>query len=95
MIIWIERTPFIQRVLSSSMLLFAGRTSFGVYSFHWPVICSIGSLCLIKGIQLSWDARIIYFFALFVSIMCTLFLSVLYHLTVEKYSMKIIKNIPL
>jgi len=95
MMIWIDRLPIIQRILSSRVFLLAGKTSFGVYALHWPIICSVGALCLIKGIQQSLDGRIIYISSLLICTVCTIVLSILYHLTVEKYAMKLVKRIPL
>lgn len=90
LLLWIERIPFIQKLFSSPILLLMSKTSFGVYALHWPIICSIGSLCLIKGIQINLDARIIYLSALCVSLVCTMILSSIYHLTVEKTVTKLI-----
>lgn len=79
----IECTPFtitINKILSMPATQFLGKISFGIYLFHWPVFCSIGSkLILIMGI--SAKSLIIS------SILCaliTIIMSILFRETVEK-----------
>ena len=74
-----------QRIFSIKPFLLAGKINFGVYAFHWPVICSVGSLILLAGIQQNWHPIVIYFSSLFLSVVATIVLSIFYHFTVEKF----------
>lgn len=82
----LNRFSALQRFFSAKVFLLSGKISFGVYSFHWPVICSVGSLLLLLGIQQHWLPLLAFFVPLLVSIPCTIVLSIAYHFTVEKLS---------
>ena len=62
-----------------------GSISFGVYSLHWPVFCSIGMLLILKSITKMPGSRI-YLISVLVSAIITLCLSILFHATVERWS---------
>ena len=62
-----------------------GSISFGIYSLHWPVFCSVGMLMIIKGIANMPGSRI-YLISVLVSGIITICLSILFHATVERWS---------
>lgn len=67
-----------------------GQLSFGIYAFHWPVICSFGALTLLAGFEKGLEGGTVFLLALTVSVAATLVLSVLYCHTVEKLSSRCI-----
>lgn len=80
-----------QNVLSSNALCKLNEISFGVYSFHWPLICSIGALLMIalpskNGIIASWT----------ICIISSIIVSVFYNnllIVVKKSIHRFVKNI--
>lgn len=86
LLILLTRISLLQKVFSCKLFLLMGKFSFGVYAFHWPVICSVGSLVLLAGIKNQWGALITFTTAFVVSVICTAALSVVYYYTVEKAS---------
>lgn len=90
-VIFINRTPGLVKFFSSKLFLHMGKISFGVYSFHWPVICSMGSYTLLVGLENGWRVLVTFGLALLVSIVCTVILSVIYLFTVEKAADRIVR----
>ena len=83
---------FAEQLLSCRPARFLGQISFGIYSFHWPVFCSLGAWLLLfltskTGI---WTAFAI---ASFVSVAFTFLLSYVYNITAEKFSTKLVDRI--
>ena len=75
--------PSVSRVMGQLACL--GRLSFGIYSLHWPLFCSIGLTLLMKFAgHMSGAAA--YVLAMLVSAALTVLLSVLYHVSVERFS---------
>lgn len=93
LVITLNRFAIPQRIFSSKLFLFAGEISFGVYSFHWPVICSVGSLTLMVGLERQWHPALTLWGSFTVSVVCTIILSVIYHYTVEKFSEAVIRGV--
>ena len=62
-----------------------GSISFGIYSLHWPVFCSIGLLIIIKGIT-KMQGFLIYLISITVCVLITIGLSILFWASVEKWS---------
>ena len=89
-LILLNRINILQRIFSLKPFLLAGKISFGVYAFHWPVICSFGSLVLIKGMESELNGLLIYVASFLVSVVFTVVISILYYFTVENFSNKII-----
>ena len=69
-----------------------GSISFGVYSLHWPVFCSIGLLLIIREIGAMPGSRI-YLISVLVSVLITVCLSVLFHASVERWSSMFCKKL--
>ena len=80
-----DSTDPVRRLFSSSILSRLNRLSWGIYSFHWPLICSVGSLLLLRatpGIGLASA----YGLCCFMCVCLTLLLSLLYHRSLERLS---------
>lgn len=45
--LFLPRFEFLKKLFSSKAAKFCGKISFGIYSLHWPLLCSLGSLVLI------------------------------------------------
>ena len=69
-----------------------GSISFGVYSLHWPVFCSIGLLIIISGIE-KVSGYLIYLISMVACTLVTIGLSILYKMTIEKWSNLVCKKI--
>ncbi len=82
-LIAIEHLSFLNAVFSKLDKL--GSISFGIYSLHWPVFCSIGLLMILRGIATIPGSRI-YLISVLVSGIITICLSVLFRATVERWS---------
>ena len=80
----VERLSCIQKFFGMGFFRFLGKISFGVYAFHWPIICSVGSLVLIWGFEAGLNGMVAYGIALVASIAAVTVISVVYHLIIEK-----------
>ena len=85
----VERLDFLKKFFSSKLFQIMGTLSFGVYSFHWPVICSIGSLVLARSLGANIDGNISYAIAYIVSVFATTILAFIYKLGVESVADKL------
>ena len=86
-IIMLNGNKVIQGALSGKVLHELSKISFGIYSFHWPLFCSVGALMMLKfpiknGIILSW----------IVCISLAILISIFYHVVFEKNINKILKK---
>ena len=84
--------PLADRILSRGIPQFLGKISFGIYSFHWPVFCSVGAWALLfftPELGIWWAFAI----SAVSSVATTLVLSFLYNLTLEKLSNQIIEKV--
>lgn len=87
--------PYIRpanRACSGKTAQFLGKISFGIYSFHWPVYCSVGSWLLIR---LTPVTNVIVAFAVsaVVSLVVSVLLSWLFSRTAEKWSAEWVESI--
>lgn len=92
LILLIPKLPIINNILSSKIATFVNKISFGIYSFHWPVFCSIGMLILInthKSVGLLLSSLI----AAIISVLVTFVISIVYCYCVEKYIYRFLKKI--
>ncbi len=91
-IIFIPEMKVIKRILQARPFDYLGKVSFGIYVFHWPVICSIGA-CLLMALWESCGGIGAYCAAVCVSGGITLFLAIIYNCTVERWSSKIVYRV--
>ena len=47
LIICVPKIGILNNVFSSKLFEFIGNISFGIYSFHWPLYCSVGGLVIV------------------------------------------------
>lgn len=87
---YVNHSAELVKFFSSKIFIHMGKISFGVYAFHWPVICSVGSYVLIWSLENQWSTLVSVGISLFVSVLCTVILSIIYYVTVEKTADKII-----
>ena len=71
--------------LNTEFAGFLGKISFGIYSLHWPLICSLGSLIILKMAQ-SFSLITSLNIALLTSFTVTIILAILFNLTFERFS---------
>lgn len=90
-IFFMPRTKLICNIMSSKVFEFLGKISWGIYSFHWPIICSFGALIIIN--MSSKSMVFAYTFSFFFVIVCTILVSTLFYFSFEKWSDKICKTI--
>lgn len=93
LMVYIEKYSLLKNIFSSKIMLFLGRYSFGIYSFHFPVFISIGAMILIKLFSLNVSGIETLFITWGVCITITILISVIYNITLEKWSMIIINKV--
>lgn len=81
----VDKTLLVRKLFSTRSLLRLSGLSWEIYSFHWPILCSIGSLFLITFTP-SIGLLSAYGSACLVCVCFTLVLSMLYHLSFGKLS---------
>ena len=79
-------------IFSCRLSQFINRISFGIYSFHWPVFCSVGMLVIIKT-HADLGLTVSAVFAALISATTTLLLSFLYYHIFEKQVYKLLKHV--
>lgn len=84
--------PAIVTFLESSVLDYLGKISFGIYSFHWPVFCSIGALSMKQFYTITGD-KTAFYLSVLITYTITLGLAIVYHYTVENFSVRATKTI--
>lgn len=85
LIIFVPKVRFMDNILSSKPVKFLGDISWGVYSFHWPLMCSLGALLIIK-LQSEIGLLASYVIACGVVLLVTLIISILFKNTFERLS---------
>lgn len=92
LLICIPKIKILNSIFSSRIFKFTGDISFGIYSFHWPLYCSIGALLIIKTAdQVGLLSSILL--AMVGSAVATFLISWLYHITCERFSGFITKKV--
>lgn len=92
LIIFTPRLKLLNCILSSKPVQFLGNICWDVYSFHWPIMCSVGALSIIwlsKNIGLTAS----YFISFIVVLVSTFVLSVLFYYSFERFADKLTKKI--
>lgn len=84
LIILVPQINFINRFLNLKFFDDIGKISFGIYVFHWPIICSVGAkiLLVLSDVMGLGGALAI---AVLVSVTLSLGLAVLFNKTAEKW----------
>jgi peptidoglycan/LPS O-acetylase OafA/YrhL len=88
----VDRLEFVQKFFGMKFFRFTGQISFGVYAFHWPIICSVGSLALICGRKKGFSGMVAYVLALVVSVIAVTIISTVYYFVIEKQMDKLLKK---
>ncbi len=91
LIILIPKLPLLNRLFSSKIAEFVSKISFGIYSFHWPVLCSIGMLVLINTYrQIGFGKACIIVGG--ISVAVSFLISIIYYYCIEKNIYSILKK---
>jgi peptidoglycan/LPS O-acetylase OafA/YrhL len=85
LILYIPKVRLFDCILSSGPVVFLGRISWGIYSFHWPLMCSIGAL-LIINLQPQVGLVNVFLLACILSAFVSLVVSVIFYYTFERLS---------
>ncbi len=84
-ILIVPHLRFVYKLLSNKLFQFFGNMCWGIFSFHWPIIYSIGALCIIffsSKVGLSKA----YIISLLIVFCITICLSLFFYLTLEKFA---------
>lgn len=92
LIICIPKIKFLNSIFSSRLFESAGKISFGIYSFHWPLYCSVGAL-IIMAFSAQIGLLLAVLCAMVICFFVTLVLAWLYHISFEKLSNFISKTV--
>lgn len=92
LILFIPRVKFIDNIFSSSPFRFLGKISWGIYSFHWPLMCSLGSILIIQ-LQPQIGLLNSYAIACIISSLATFIIAVIFYYTFERLSSYLLANI--
>lgn len=90
-IILIPKVKILDNIFSSKFFEFLGKISFGIYSFHWPLYCSVGSL-VILGLYKTVGLGVAVIIAMTVTTVLTTVFSWIYNISCEKVSNDIAKK---
>lgn len=85
LILYAPRVKLLDCVLSSKPVVFLGKISWGIFSFHWPLMCSVGA-ALIINLQPHMGLVKAYLLACVVSAVITFVVSVIFNVTFERLS---------
>lgn len=88
LIIVINYNNYAKQFLTHKLFIWLNIISFGIYSLHWPIVCSVGALLILMvkgnmGVVACWS----------ISGILTLVIAVLYNLTIEKVAFKWVNRI--
>ena len=84
LILLLPKLPLLNNMFSSKLAEFISKISFGIYSFHWPVLCSVGMLILMKTCH-SFGLLKACIVTAGICIGITVLISILYYYCIEKY----------
>lgn len=85
LIVLTPNIKFLNSMLSSKLFKFLGEISWGVYSFHWPLMCSLGPILIINLEPYFGLTKSYWVFIIIISLI-TVLLSYVYYLTFERLS---------
>lgn len=88
MLVFFPHIAILCSAMSSKALIWLGKISWGVYSFHWPLMCSAGA-GLMLFLADKTGLGMAYWIVLGVIVLATLLVAWLYSISIEKVSDKI------
>lgn len=88
----IPQSKFLNQLFQNRVFILLGDISFGVYSFHWPIYCSLGAVLMLK-LWSGLGAKISVIIAIIVSMGMVIAVSYIFSLTCERWSSLFLKNI--
>lgn len=92
MLLSVPHLPMVKKLLSAEVPLFFGKISFGIYTFHFPVICSVGMKTLLYFLG-NMNASMALLLSLLIVILCSVLLAFLFHITVERFTVWVCNKI--
>ena len=91
LIVFIPRIRLLNTIFSSKPFQFAGSISWGIYSFHWPIICSVGALSIV-GLSTQIGIIEAYTVTFFFVLILTVLLSVCFFYSLERLAASLTKK---
>ena len=92
LIIFVPKISCLNAIFSSKIADIANKISFGIYSFHWPILLSCGMLILIK----TYNTLGLFYASLISvcsSIIISIILSVVFYYLIEQHIYKLLRKI--
>ena len=91
-LICIPKVRLFDKLLSSKIMIFLGKISWGIYSFHWPISCSVGAFIMLLLYEKigAYGAYIIAFVTVST---VTIALAFIFNQTGEKWAEDLVKLI--
>lgn len=93
-VLFIPEMKHINKILQGKVFVYLGKISFGIYVFHWPIICSVGAMFILLLWNKCGDV-VAFSIAILISVVVTLVLAILYNVTVEKWSARAVNWVKL
>ncbi len=87
LLILIPRWKITERLFSTRTAVSLGRLSWGIYSFHWPLICSAGAL-IMRYSAVSFSLVHAYLLTFLLIVILTVLLTVFYERTLGRTAVK-------
>ena len=91
-LICIENSKHLKNIFSLRIFYYFGNISFGIYSFHFPILLSLGCGIIVKLLNYNVSGLATVLISWLLCGVVTVGISCLYNITVEKISMKVIKE---
>ena len=91
-LICIENSKHLRNIFSLRIFYYFGNISFGIYSFHFPILLSLGCGIIVKLLNYNVSGLATVLISWLLCGVVTVGISCLYNITVEKISMKVIKE---
>lgn len=89
LILFVSAFPLLKNVFSIKPCRFLAKYSWGIYSFHWPILCSAGAWVLIT-LYTKYGFWKAYAVAAVVATVVTLVTSIIYDRSLGKYEKKVV-----
>ncbi len=92
LIMLLPEIPLFNKIFSSKCAAFINKISFGIYSFHWPVFCSVGMLVLLslyESVGLLKASAVV----ILLCVAITFLISIIYYYGIEKHCYRFLKKI--